>query len=298
MNIGLTGGTGFVGQCFLRQYAREHSVTCLCIESDLSGFFSHPNVKYLHSDFSVEEIERAFEGCDVIIHLAGLLSTKERESWFLNYEPNIALPEKLFIAAGRLGIKNIINISSRTVYDQTSQTPHRETDLPLPLNAYAAAKLTVEHLADLYHVRQGLNIKTLRFAQIFGAGGRNGYMIEVFRENCEQGKALTVFDRQGKELLYVKDAAAALICAAQRPDLHGVFNIGTGVFHTNLEIAETFCRVYENQAGVSYEGDENEPLRTSRMDVSKAARDLGFKAEYDLVSALTDMKAETDSMKG
>lgn len=290
MKIGLTGATGFVGQCFLKQYAADHEVTCLCIEPDPVGFYEHPNVHYLHSDFSVEEIEDAFRGCDAIIHLAGLLSTKEREAWFMNYEPNITLAEKVFIAADRLGIRNIVNVSSRTVYDQACQTPHRETDLPHPLNAYAVAKLTVEYLADLYHSRCDLNVKTLRFAQIYGPGGRNGYMMEVFRENCEKRKPLTVFDRQGKELLYVKDAAAALLCAAKNPSLHGIFNIGTGTFHTNLEIAESFCRVYENGAGTIFQGKEDEPLRTSRMDVSKAEEVLGFKARYDLISALREMK--------
>ena len=295
MNIGLTGGTGFIGQCLLKTFAGEHRFTVLCIEEDTDAFFSHPNVRYLHSDFSVDSICRAFADCDAIAHLAGLLSTKEREQWLLSYEPNITLPEKLFIAAQQIGISEIVNISSRTVYDQKGPSPHRESELPRPLNAYAVAKLAVEHLADLYHDRQGLNIRTLRFAQVFGAGGRNGYMMEVFRENCEKQLPLTVFDRQGKELLYVRDAAAAVMKACSSAGRHGIYNIGTGVFHTNLEIAECFCRVYENPAGVQFSGDPDEETSPCFMDVSKAARDLGFRAGYDLEADLRDMRTGPDA---
>ena len=290
MDIGITGGTGFIGQCLLKQYSNRHRFKVLCIEDDTNSFYSHPNVTYTHSDFSREELGSLLKDCDAVVHLAGILSDKEREKSIANFQGGVSLSENIFLAAADAGITNIVNISSRTVYDQKGPSPHREDELPDPLNLYAVSKLTVEHMARLYNKRYGLRIKTLRFAQVYGHMGRGGYMMEVFRKNCVEKIPIKVFDNQGKELLYVKDAASAVIAACDHSDVSGVFNIGTGVFITNREIAETFCRVYDNHAGIIYSGEPDDKTIENYMDVTRAQEELGFKAAYDLRSALLDMK--------
>lgn len=294
MKIGLTGGTGFIGQWLLKLYADSHEFVVLSSGSNTDQYFHHPQVSYHTADYTCSSMEQAFVGCDVLVNLGAALSTKEREEWLLSYEMNIASSENLFLAAKNLGISNVVNISSRTVYDQTQEPPYTESTLPAPMNDYAIAKLAVEHLALRYNKRFHMKIKTLRLAQIFGPGGRNGYMMEIFREKSESGQQLTVFDLQGKELLYVKDAAAAILSACMKPQLEGVYNIGSGIFHTNAEIAETFCRVYENAAGYAYAENAatSGPARKAYMDVSKARTDLQFEAAYSLEDAIRDIRSE------
>lgn len=293
MIIGLTGGTGFIGQCLLRRYADQHEFRVICIESDTDGFFQHKNIRYKSDDCSCENMIEFFRGCDAIANMGGVLSTKERENSLINYQPNIVLAEYVFEAAKELEIKNVVNISSRTVYNHTIDGPYKETDLPSPLNNYAIAKLAAENMAGLYNKKHGMKIKNLRFAQVFGANGRNGYMMEVFRKNATEGRPLSVFDSNGKELLYVKDAAKAVMCACRKPEEMGVFNIGSGIFHANKEIAECFCMVYENNAGVIY--DNNDGIQGIRqyMDVSKAKNCLEFEIDYTLEDAIREIKEVT-----
>lgn len=298
MRIGLTGGTGFIGQWLLKLYAREHKFEVLTSGNNLASCFTHENVAYTTGDYSISSMEAVFAGCDCLIHLGGLLSTKEREESFFSYEENIRSSENLFLAAKDLGITNVVNISSRTVYDHTGQAPYEETMAPLPMNYYAVAKLAVEQIAALYNQKFQMKIKTLRLAQVFGPGGRNGYMMEVFRQKSENGEVLTVYDHQGKELLYVKDAARAILCACLKPDKKGVYNIGSGIFYTNAAIAETFCRVYGNKAGFVYDEKASGAAHKSYMSVSKAREELLFQTEFTLEDAIRDLREQGKCARG
>ena len=294
MKIGITGGTGFIGQCLIKNWSEKHQFKVLCIEDEFDSFYSSSNVEYYHSEFSVEEMQGFFLGCDGIVNLGGVLSTPDRETGLLRYDVNIEIAEKVFKAAERLGIKNVVNISSRTVYDHSINGPYKENDVPHPFNLYSVAKLAVENISAIYNRQFGMRIKNLRFAQVFGPGGRNGYMMEVFKNNALRKETLKVIGNQGKELLYVKDAARAIICALEADTVSGAFNIGTGVFTLNSEIAETFCRICGNEGNIKYEGVMNEETVKSYMDVSKAKNELRFCTQYDLESAIEDMIREED----
>lgn len=293
MRIGLTGGTGFIGQWLIRLYASKYEFVVLTSGNHSSEYFVHKNVCYKKGEYSPDSMREIFRGCDCLVHLGAGLSTKERETGFLNYQDNIASSENLFEAARSLGIRNVVNISSRTVYDHGRPGPYREDMVPLPMNYYAAAKLSVEHIASLYNRRFDMKIKTLRLAQIFGPGGRGGYMMEIFRQKSEAGEQITVLDNQGKELLYVKDAAKAILCACLQPEKEGIYNVGSGIFHTNAQIADAFCKVYENKAGYVCSKDHVDDGIQNYMDVSKASKELEFQAEYTLENALRDLKEES-----
>lgn len=296
MRIGLTGGTGFIGQWLIRLYASKYEFVVLTSGNHSSEHFAHKNVCYKTGDYSLDSMKEIFQGCDCLVHLGAGLSTKEKETSFLNYQDNIKSSENLFETARNLGIKNVVNLSSRTVYDHGISGPYGEDMAPVPMNYYAAAKLAVEHIASLYNRRFDMKIKTLRLAQIFGPGGRGGYMMEVFRQKCEAGEQITVLDNQGKELLYVKDAAKVVLCACMEPEKEGIYNAGSGIFYTNTQIADAFCKVYGNKAGyVCREKWNKDPIR-NYMNVSKACEELCFHAEYSLMDALEDMRMQSDEM--
>ena len=122
--------------------------------------------------------------------------------------------------------------------------------------------------------------------------------MEIFRQKCEAGEQITVLDNQGKELLYVKDAAKAILCACLQPEKEGTYNVGSGIFHTNAQIADAFCRVYENKAGYVCSKDQTDQMVQNYMDVSKAWKELEFQAEYTLENALRDLKAQKQGETG
>ena len=91
--------------------------------------------------------------------------------------------------------------------------------------------------------------------------------------------------RQTRDYTYVADVVAANIAAAEHPEAHGVYNIGTGTESSVLEVLGALRRA----AGAG--DDELEPefaparlgeLQRSALDVSRARVELGFHARHDL----------------
>lgn len=293
MKIGLTGGTGFIGQHFLKEYAYSHTFIVATAHPAGSGCLRHENVYYQPTDYSADSFCSAFEGCDCIVHLGAAKSSAVDEKSIANFYGNITSSEHVFYAAQHLGIDNVVNISSRCVYHPDLEKPFSE-DIVSPLNKYGAAKLCAENIAGMFNRSYGMKIKSLRIAQVIGLEARTGDLPAVYLEKCLQQKTLGVYGRgvSAKEYIYIKDVTAAIMSACLHPELSGAFNIGSGVQTTNLELAQSFCRVFENPGGYRLLTDKNEDGLSFLMDVTLAAEQLGFCARYGLEPALADMKKE------
>lgn len=300
MKIGVTGGSGFIGQHLLREYCQEHEFVVITSGKSEKELVQSSNISYVCSDYSEESMLSAFAGCDCIVHLGAKRSNKDSEAAFHNYEDNIHFSERLFSAAKQLGILNVVNISSTAVYDKDLSCPFSEDTMVSPLSYYGVCKRTIEMCAQMCNKRWGMHIKSLRIAQVIGAGERGGYMLAIFQERCRNNQSLDVFGygKAGKEYIYVKDVARAIICACMASEKSGVYNIGTGCFTSNVELAEAFCKVFDNQAGYRLLTDKKELVYDYRMDVSRAKTELGFETAYDLISAIVDLKKETDAQMG
>lgn len=292
MIIGLIGGTGFIGQWLVKEWSIEHRFKVLSRRPISKQWYSNKNIEYYYSDFSIDDMCKGFSDCECIVNLGGVLSTPDREKSILNYTENIELAEKVFSVGKNLGIYNIVNISSRTVYNHDLDGPYCESDIPSPMNLYAVVKLAIENMSFIYNRKYDMRIKNLRLAQVFGAGGRNGYMMEVFKEQARKKETLKVIGNQGKELLYVKDAAEAIIRALEKNDISGTFNIGSGEFILNKDIAEGFCNVYGNDNNIIFENGDGGRTKRNYMDITKAANELSFKPQHDFQRALLDIKKE------
>ncbi len=292
MKIGLTGGTGFIGQYVLKENANEYEFVVVTSRDTTDGLFVHSNVKYVTAAYNQNEFEKAFEGCDAVVHLGAKRSSKEGEESVLNYTDNLRVSEDLFKACNNLNIKNIINISSYAVYDTTLPLPFEESLSVAPLSNYGVMKHTIEGLAHLYNRKYAMNIKSLRLAQVMGVGERGGYMLSIFLERCLAGQVLNVYGKgiAGREYVYVKDVSKAVMCALKSETKKEVFNIGNGYITTNLELAQAFCKVFDNKEGCKCLEDKKEIVEHYLMSGELAEKELGFKPDYTLEGALSDMK--------
>ena len=296
LKIGVTGGTGFIGQYLLREYADVCTFVVITSGNSKKKLFEAPTVHYVVGDYTEQSLCSTFAGCDGIVNLGAKRSSPESENAFSNYLGNLSFSESVFRAARELGIGNIVNLSSTAVYDKDLPVPFSEAMAVSPLSFYGASKRSIELCAALYNKRYGMHIKSLRLAQVVGEGERPGYILSVFKDRCREGLPLEIYGqgKSGKEYIYVKDVVRAIMLALEHSDKHGVYNIGSGVFTTNLELAQTFCRVFNNEAGYVFLSDKRENVYEYYMDTSLAKRELGFECKYDLNSAIADTKREME----
>lgn len=219
------------------------------------------------------------------MHLAGPRAAAPDLSFYNDF---FAMTRNLYEAAAINGITNIVCASSISVY--SGELPYTEESIPKPMNVYGLSKVIVEHMGNIYGSSEGLKVKNLRFAHLYGANENNNYMINKFFRQAYQHEQIIVNGRgvARREMMYAKDAAQAIIAALEHGDCSGTYNAGSGNFLTNEEIAEMICVIMSPELHVKV-GEEQESIKSSYMDSSKIDRELGYKAKYTLKSALPEI---------
>lgn len=279
--VGLIGGSGLIGTGIQKQYADK---ACFVNISRKAGTVT---------DYSEEELEQALRGCDSAVLLAAKKVNPKEAQTLTQYGTNVEITEHTLQACRKLGIKNIVYLSTRCVYGSSQKSPVKETGQIAPINVYGISKYTGELLCEYYNRVHGMKIKILRLAQIIG-NEKNGYMLDTFIQNARSGRPLSVFGRSvgQRDYLYVKDACRAIWCALDHYASSGVYNIGSGAGTTNLELAEAVIRGFHSISAVSRQPDQPEDSTRIWLDMEKAKKDLGFFPEYHLTDAFADMGEE------
>ena len=283
MRVAITGASGFLGRHLVQELlANGDEPILLGIEKEGTVH----GLPIITTDFSADALKEQLKGAEAVVHLASTRGVFDRLS---AYYDCIEMTENVYEAAAFCGIENVVYASSISVY-AGEELPFVETQAPAPGNLYGVYKLTCEQFCRIYGARNGLKIKNLRFAHLYGANEQNNYMINVFFREAFAQRPLQVFTQNSarRQMLYVKDAAHAICTALHHPSVCGTFNIASRDALTNAEIAETICRVFSPQLSVQY-GDKIEQMPSSYMDGSKARELLGFEPRYSFEEAVKEI---------
>ena len=277
--VGVVGGSGFIGKSFQSLYGHEAELNEV---SRTSGTVD---------EYSADRLEAALCGCDSAVILAAKKVKQGEKQTLALYEDNVRTLENTLIACVKLGIKNIVYLSSRCVYSNTQKSPVGEGGVIAPINLYGISKYSGELLCEYYNRNYGTNIKILRLSQVIG-DDKNGYLISTYTENAASGKPLAVYGESvGKrDYIYVKDACRAIWLSLQKYALCGIYNIGSGVGTTNAELAEAVIRGFDSPSKIEMHRGKKEDTTVCYLDTSKAKKELGFECGYNLTEAFADMK--------
>ncbi len=279
--IGLVGGSGFIGQNFQNLYGRKAELVDV---SRKNGAVS---------EYSSEQLEKALLGCDSVVVFAAKKVVPNEKQTLMLYEDNVKTLENTLMACVNLGIKNIVYLSSRCVYSHGQKSPVNENGEIAPINYYGISKYAGELLCHYYNRNFETNIKVLRLSQVIG-NSQNGYMIDAFMKNAAMGKPLSIYGNAvGKrDYIYVKDACRAIWLAIWKYALDGVYNIGSGIGTTNMELANAVIAGFHSAAKTEMQRDKKEDTSICFLDTTKAKNELGFQCEYNLAKAFSDLSQE------
>lgn len=291
--IAITGGTGFIGQWILRLYSNKYNFKVLTRNLDMSkDIYKHENVVYCTTDYSEDSLKEVLTDCSSVIHLASIRFDKNQKEKFKRYLDNIVLTENLFSVCNELNIENIVFLSSRAVYGNSEGKINVEEQQFNPMNLYGVSKATIELLSEYYNDKYNMKIKSLRASQVLGLGEREGYMFSVFLNSCLDKKTLYLYG-EGKgerNYIYVKDLARAIMISLEKSECKGCYNIASNKTISNSELAETMCKVFNNNNNIVYLTDKIEDLSIQRISVTKAKKELDFECMYELIDMMEDIK--------
>ena len=248
-----------------------------------------------------------------VIHFAGLKAVGESvaQPWRY-YDNNLNSTLVLTKAMEEAGVKNIIFSSSATVYSGDNEMPLREDSRTGGCtNPYGWTKyMTEQILSGMCTADSSWSVALLRYFNPIGAhesgrigedprGSPNNLMPLITQVAVGRREFLSVYgndyptpDGTGvRDYIHVVDLAKGHVAAVRYVTEHTgceVFNLGTGVGYSVLEMVKTFERA--NNLTLPYKIVDRRPgdLPTCYADPSKSAEILGWRAEKNLEDMCRD----------
>ena len=244
-------------------------------------------------------VRAAFRACapDTVFHLAAQIDVRHSMAEpAIDAAINVVGSVNVFAAAVEAGVRRVVNTSTGgALYGDAEQIPTPETAPTVPTSAYGLSKLTVEQYAHWFRRARGLDVRTLRYGNVYGPRqdphGDAG-VIARFCRRALDGEPPTIFGdgRQTRDFVFVHDVALANLAAADGERLPRTeYNIGTGCEVDLLTLAEAVAAVADLPPLAfqpRFEAPRAGEIRRSCLDVSAARRDLSLPEPTPLFDGL------------
>jgi GDP-L-fucose synthase len=259
------------------------------------------------SDFDLRDpaaARAAVDGANVVVHLAarvGGIGFNLRNPAPLAYD-NMMMGCNVFEQSRLAGVEKVIAACSVCGYPKILPLPFSEDDIwngyPEESNApYGIAKRTLIVLSDAYRRQYGFNSAVPVIANLYGPHDNFdpedshviAAMIRKFVDAADESRPEVTLWGTGKpsrEFLYVDDAARALLLMAERYDSSEPVNIGSGQETPIRELAETIAAATGFQGTINWDTSRPDGQPRRSLDVSRAEREFGFRAEIPLSAGL------------
>ena len=317
MNILVTGGAGYIGSHTAVELLNEgYEVIIadnLCNSSsvviDRIKEITGKQVKFYDIDTrDQEKLRKIFEEnkIDAVIHFAALKAVGESVQKPLDYYNNNLVNTITVLELMReFNVDKFVFSSSATVYGSPKSCPIKE-DFPISTtNPYGNTKLMIEDiLRDICKVNKDFNVAILRYFNPIGAhesgkigeepnGIPNNLMPYITKVAIGQLKELSVFgddydtpDGTGvRDYIHVVDLAVGHVRALeklnQNPGLV-TYNLGTGRGYSVLDLVKAFEKASGVKIPYKIVGRRAGDIAMCYADPTKAERELGWVAKYDI----------------
>ena len=282
----VTGGAGFIG---------SHVVEALLARGDevlVVDDLSRGKRENVPEGARLEVVDvrepRELPDADVWFHLAAQVDVRvgvERPDF--DAEVNVIGTIRVLEAARRSNAQVVFASSGGAIYGECDGRVGEDAALQ-PLSPYGVSKLAGEEYLSAYNRLYDAGHISLRYANVYGPRqdphGEAG-VVAIFLGRLAAGEQPRIFGdgRQTRDYVYAGDVAQATLGAVGK---RGVFNVGTGVETSVLDLYE-LCR---GVAGSDLEAEHADArlgeLQRSVLDVSRAERELGWRAEVPLEDGL------------
>jgi GDP-L-fucose synthase len=282
----VTGGAGFLGASVVRRLQA----------AGVRDIFVPRSADY---DLrSAEGVRAAIDTGrpDVIIHLAavvgGIGANRENPGRFF-YE-NAAMGIELMERARLSGVEKFVQIGTVCSYPKFTPVPFHEDDLwngyPEETNApYGLAKKMLLVQGQAYRQQYGFDVIHLIPVNLYGPGDNfdpaSSHVIPALIKKCVDARDrgehhIDVWGTgaASREFLYVDDAAAAIVLAAERYDDADPVNLGVGHEITIRDLVGLIVKATGFKGEVRWDPSKPDGQPRRALDTSRARERFGFVA--------------------
>jgi UDP-glucuronate 4-epimerase len=289
MNVLVTGGAGLIGMTLRSALAaRGHSVTAIDI-TDFDRGDAKLQIVALHDRPGLEALIAA-NNIDAIVHcgaISGPMMAKGQP--LLLVDVNIGGSAMLLDLARVHAMRRFVFCSSISVYGNVGAATITESTPLRPTSVYGATKVACEQLIQGFAAEYGLEGVSLRIGRVYGPYRRaNCYLGSMIRDAAAGRVTEIPCDPQFMyHYVHVDDVAEALIAALEAKTLPArEYNVGSGEALTMPAIAAIASKAIPGVEALLVAGADDVPDVQTAFDVSRIARDLGWRPRLDLAKGL------------
>jgi UDP-glucose 4-epimerase len=289
----VTGGAGFIGSHLVDALLADGYEVSVVDDLSSGDARNVPEQARLHTlditDRAALHAAIEQQAPRAIFHLAAQASvTASVENPGRDCEVNVQGTLGVVDVAGRLGIPVVFTSTGGALYGDAAPRPTPEERIPAPLSPYGASKWAAEAYVNTWSLAGNVPHAVCRLGNVYGPRqnphGEAG-VVAIFSHRLHVGEAPTLYGDGAptRDYVYVEDVVRALLAASGR---RGTFNIATGV-ETDVS---TLWNVLRGAAGSALEPQmaalRPGELQHSCLDVSRAARELGWRPEVSIEDGL------------
>lgn len=312
----LAGGAGFLGRHFnavFRHLNKEVlAAPCKVISADnfITGNAAalqadgHDDPNFLDLRADVTQPLPLRDELHFIIQAAGVASPVYYMKYPLETIESAVQGTKNLLELARRNkqLEGFLYFSSSEIYGDpdaksvpTPETYHGYVSSVGPRACYDESKRLGETISTIYHQRYNVPVTIVRPFNVFGPGMRHDdrRVIPMFTYEALNGRALPVHGdgRQTRTFCYITDAISGFLKTLLNGRPGEAYNIGNSNNEISMgDLAKTFSIPVPGSAVqyIDYPSTypAGEPQRRC-PDLSKAARDFGYRSRIDLEAGLT-----------
>jgi dTDP-glucose 4,6-dehydratase len=316
----VTGGAGFIGCNFIRQWLDEEKPSLVNLDKltyagnldSLADLKNDPRYTFVQGDI-----------CDA--SLVGRLMIEHRIKTVVNFAAESHVDRSIdnpgeFIQTNVVGTFRMleaarvcwndlnqkdrpefrfVHVSTDEVYGSLGPTGLFTEKTPYaPNSPYAASKAASDHLVRAYHRTYGLPVLVTNCSNNYGPRQFPEKLIPLIVLNALEGKPLPIYGdgQQIRDWLFVEDHCRAIRTVAAGGTPGETYNIGGDCQRTNLDVVKTICSIVDElrpglphgpcSSLIEFVTDRPGHDRRYAIDAGKIKRELGWKPQEDFRSGL------------
>ena len=296
MRIGITGGSGFIGTHIANVLKSKYEVA---IFDRLKPKIE--DIEFIEGNIIDDSIQKAFEDCDVVIHLAAAVGVKiTEEDPILTLNTNILGTKNVLEACKSNNVKKIILASSSEVYGEPLKIPIEESDPAIPITSYGISKIAAEEYVKAYAVSFGLKYTILRFFNVYGPGQSKDFVIPEFVNNASKNNPILIHGSgsQIRSFCHISDISNGVSLSIEKGD-NEIINIGNANEPITIsELAKKIIGITNSKSSIQFVPFTDSNRRRQKEiinripSIKKAESMLSYKPKISLNDGISMLKGE------
>jgi dTDP-glucose 4,6-dehydratase len=299
MRILITGGAGFIGSEFVTQISEQNNMEITVVDS-LTYAGSMENLATVSNNINFHELD--------IRNKSGLQKVfKDNQfDWVVNFaaeshvdnsisgasiflETNIYGTLNLLELSRDYGVEKFLQVSTDEVYGSISEGFATEKFPFNPSSSYSASKASAEHFVQVFRETFKLPILIVRCSNNYGPRQYPEKLIPFFIKKLIANEPVPVYGngKNIREWMHVSDCARGILQVLQRGILGEAYNISSGEFKENKEIAYALVDILGKDSKlVEFVSDRKGHDFRYAIDSSKIRDYLGWRPKINLETGL------------